>query len=72
MQQINVVDDTEHSALSASSSHRWTLCPISLATKLHGSSGEAAAEGTLGHYISEHVLRGAAYPLGPTPCNRSM
>jgi hypothetical protein len=62
MQQINVVDDTEHSALSASSSHRWTLCPISLATKLHGSSGEAAAEGTLGHYISEHVLRGAAYP----------
>lgn len=53
---------SEHSLLSASASDRWSACPISVLGP-DSKSGEAAAEGTLGHTIAEAALRGDPYPI---------
>lgn len=57
---------SEHSLLSASASERWLACPISV-TGPESQSGEAAAEGTLGHTLAEDALRNhKAYPVAGT------
>ena len=53
---------SDHSVLSASSSDRWSQCPISITATDEGGSNKAAAEGTLLHAICEGVLTGGDYP----------
>ncbi|WP_366923849.1 DUF2800 domain-containing protein [Metallumcola ferriviriculae] len=50
-----------HAILSASGSHRWLNCTPSARLELEfdDKSGEAAAEGTAAHELSEHKLRKA-------------
>lgn len=50
---------TKHAILSASGAHRWMNCTPSarLELEFEDSSGEAAAEGTAAHELSEHKLR---------------
>ena len=51
----------KHAILSASGAHRWMNCTPSARLELEfdDSSGEAAAEGTAAHALSEHKLRKA-------------
>lgn len=50
--------DSTHSRLSGSSTHRWMACPASADAELRykDTTGEAAAEGTVAHYIADQVL----------------
>lgn len=58
---------SEHSLLSASSSDRWTKCPISVTATSEDRTNEAAAEGTALHGVAERVLRGNGWPeIGST------
>lgn len=52
---------SKHAILSASGAHRWMNCTPSARLELEfdDSSGEAAAEGTAAHALSEHKLRKA-------------
>jgi len=53
-----VIPDSVHSRLSASSTHRWMSCPGSADFELQfdDKTGEAAAEGTVAHWIADHIL----------------
>ena len=53
--------EKRHALLSASGAHRWLNCTPSarLEREFEDSSGEAAAEGTAAHALSEHKLRRA-------------
>lgn len=53
--------DKRHALLSASGAHRWLNCTPSarLEREFEDCSGEAAAEGTAAHALSEHKLRRA-------------
>jgi hypothetical protein len=66
MRQVITVPEKgadDHSLLSASSAHRWYACPRSLIPDgQKRGSNTAAAEGTLGHYIAEQILRGFPAP----------
>jgi hypothetical protein len=55
------VEMRKHAILSASGAHRWMNCTPSARLELEfdDSSGEAAAEGTAAHALSEHKLRKA-------------
>ncbi|MBR2783027.1 MAG: DUF2800 domain-containing protein [Firmicutes bacterium] len=58
----------EHALLSASSAHRWLMCPPSarLEQKFPDSCSQYAAEGTLAHAIAElKVRKYAVEPMGP-------
>lgn len=50
---------SKHAILSASGAHRWLNCTPSARLELEfdDNSGEAAAEGTAAHALSEHKLR---------------
>jgi len=50
---------SKHAILSASGAHRWMNCTPSARLELEfdDNSGEAAAEGTAAHALSEHKLR---------------
>ena len=52
---------SKHAILSASGAHRWLNCTPSARLELEfdDNSGEAAAEGTAAHALSEHKLRKA-------------
>ena len=52
---------SKHAILSASGAHRWMNCTPSARLELEfdDNSGEAAAEGTAAHALSEHKLRKA-------------
>lgn len=52
---------SKHAILSASGAHRWMNCTPSARLELEfdDNSGEAAAEGTAAHALSEHKLRRA-------------
>ncbi|EGT3716698.1 TPA: DUF2800 domain-containing protein [Clostridioides difficile] len=52
---------SKHAILSASGAHRWMNCTPSarLEQEFDDNSGEAAAEGTAAHALSEHKLRKA-------------
>jgi len=52
---------SKHAILSASGAHRWMNCKPSARLELEfdDNSGEAAAEGTAAHALSEHKLRKA-------------
>lgn len=52
---------SKHAILSASGAHRWMNCTPSerLELEFDDNSGEAAAEGTAAHALSEHKLRKA-------------
>jgi hypothetical protein len=54
--------DEAHALLSASSAHRWAVCPASLSGTEEDKASKAAAEGTCGHYIAELILRGLPAP----------
>lgn len=51
----------KHSKLSASSAHRWLVCPgsVSLSESYPDSSSQAAEEGTAAHALAEHKVRKA-------------
>ena len=53
--------EKRHALLSASGAHRWLNCTPSarLEREFEDSSGEAAAEGTAAHALSEHKFRRA-------------
>ena len=53
--------EKRHALLSASGAHRWLNCTPSarLEREFEDNSGEAAAEGTAAHALSEHKLRRA-------------
>lgn len=53
---------SSHALLSASSAHRWSVCPLSVTGTDEDSTGRAAAEGTLAHGLSEDVLMGKPFP----------
>ena len=54
-------EEKGHALLSASGAHRWLNCTPSarLEREFDDNSGEAAAEGTAAHALSEHKLRRA-------------
>ena len=54
-------EEKRHALLSASGAHRWLNCTPSarLEREFDDNSGEAAAEGTAAHALSEHKLRRA-------------
>ena len=51
-------EEKGHALLSASGAHRWLNCTPSarLEREFDDNSGEAAAEGTAAHALSEHKL----------------
>lgn len=66
----------KHAILSASGAHRWMNCTPSARLELEfdDKSGEAAAEGTAAHGLSEHKLRKALgvkskKPVSPYDCD---
>lgn len=52
---------SDHAVLSASSGHRWSVCPISV-TGTAESVSKAAAEGTVCHAIADELLSGKPAP----------
>lgn len=71
MQQQDLVLETAHAELSASSAHRWIACPASVSESrgLPNKTSQAAEEGTAAHELAEFCLRDGSNPrdnLGKT------
>ena len=64
MQQQDLVLETAHAELSASSAHRWIACPASVSESrgLPNTSSRAAEEGTAAHELAEICLRNGTNP----------
>jgi hypothetical protein len=62
----------QHALLSASSAHRWLACTPAarLEREFEDNSGEAAAEGTAAHALSEHKLRRALKMRSKKPVSK--
>ncbi len=67
MQQQDLVLETAHAELSASSAHRWIACPASVSESrgIPNTTSKAAEEGTAAHELAETCLRD-----GSNPCDQ--
>lgn len=71
MKQQDLVLETAHAELSASSAHRWISCPASVSESrgLPNTTSQAAEQGTAAHELAEFCLRDGSNPcdhLGKT------
>jgi len=67
LQQQDLVLETAHAELSASSAHRWIACPASVSESrgIPNTTSKAAEEGTAAHELAETCLRD-----GSNPCDQ--